>query len=366
MIAPRIPPHALRTNCCKLALVIAALIGSCASRSAMAQDCTPQGPPRILVLRGVFEIFSLGMNDLAEKLRCRGYDATSTSWSLALFSMDCSGDRPLIVIGHSLGGRMCGWTSRLMKSCGHRVPLLIVVDANLLTSIPSNVDECLNLYVTNNFGIFHGSPVYAESPETHIVNWDVSRGQPSMFLGGVNHFDIDATDWVHNIIIREIECRFPLCLAVEGDVGEPLAASDLKRSSESSPRSTSATSSSNTDSVAVTIETGIEMDAQEIGKANADPSQEVEQIRTAEAPQMHVLRHDAEDPFEVHARKYKRVQWQPTRPTRAEIENAGGATEHVERVNWQPTVPSPSEGASSAKGTVRTARIPWQPTRPQK
>lgn len=343
MTSPRIARHGLRTNFCKLALVIAALVASCTSRNASAQECSPQGPPRILVLRGVFEIFSLGMNDLAAKLRDRGYDATSTSWSLALFSMDCSGDRPLIVIGHSLGGRMCGWTSRLMKTCGHRVPLLIVVDANLLTTIPSNVDECLNLYVTNKLGIFHGSPVYAESPETRIVNWDVSKGQPSMFLGGVNHFDIDATDWVHNIIIREIECRFPLCTPMmDGEICEPIAARSLKGTNGSSN--------------AVKIENGTEVEPQEIGNANAVASKEFELLKPADTSLTHVLRPDEEDPFDVYDRKYRQIAKQSTRPTSVGTDETG----------WQPTVAAPPAVASAAQATVRIARIPWQPTRHQK
>jgi hypothetical protein len=161
-----------------------------------------------LVLRGLMEIFSLGMNDLAYKLRCHGYDAQETSWTLALHHAKCHDPRPLVVIGHSLGGRMCAWVSRKLMKCGERVPLIVIVDANLLQPIPPNVDKCLNLYVTNKIRIFHGSPVYPEYPGTPIVNWDVSRGQPPWYLGGVNHFDIDSTDWVHQIIIDEINARF--------------------------------------------------------------------------------------------------------------------------------------------------------------
>ena len=166
-------------------------------------------PPKILVLRGVFEVFSLGMNDLTKKLACRGYDVKVTSWSLALHEVECSDQQPYVIIGHSLGGRMCGWVPRKLMKCGKRVPLVIIVDANLMKPIPPNVERCLNLYVTNPFGIFHGSPVRGESPCTEIINWDVSQGQPSCFQGGVNHFDIDATPWVHQIIIDEIEETFP-------------------------------------------------------------------------------------------------------------------------------------------------------------
>lgn len=191
-------------------VLLAALLLCQAPCRAQEETCCPTAPPRILVLRGIFEIFSLGMNDLAHKLRCHGYDAECTSWALALAEVNCCDDRPLVVVGHSLGGRMCAWVPRKLKSCGKRVPLVIIVDANLLQPIPSNVDRCVNLYVTNELGIFHGSTVRPEAPGTEVVNWNVSLGQPSMFLGGVNHFDIDATDWVHEIIIREIDSHFAL------------------------------------------------------------------------------------------------------------------------------------------------------------
>jgi len=155
------------------------------------------------------EVFSLGMNDLAEKLECRGYDVELTSWSMALFHAKCSDPRPIVVIGHSLGGRMCAWVSRKLQQCGATVPLIIIVDANVIQSIPRNVERCVHFYVTNELGIFHGRPVRPESLATDVVNWDVSRGQPPWYRGGVNHFDIDATPWVHDMIIREIEHRFP-------------------------------------------------------------------------------------------------------------------------------------------------------------
>jgi hypothetical protein len=94
-------------------------------------------------------------------------------------------------------------------SCGERVPLIIIVDANLIQSIPGNVDRCLNLYVTNKLGLFHGSPVTGESPDTEIINWDISESKRWLFEGGVDHFDIDATPWVHQIIIDEIATSFP-------------------------------------------------------------------------------------------------------------------------------------------------------------
>lgn len=190
-------------------LTLLVLVMVCRPKTAVAGAHRQQCPPKILVLRGLMEVFSLGMNDLATKLECRGYDVELTSWSMALFHAECSDPRPIVIIGHSLGGRMSAWVSRKLKGCGVSVPLIIIVDANLIQSIPSNVERCVHLYVTNELGIFHGGPVRGESLATDVVNRDVSKGQPSWYQGGVNHFDIDATPWVHQIIIDEIAARFP-------------------------------------------------------------------------------------------------------------------------------------------------------------
>lgn len=189
---------------------VLAVLAACRTTSARAPLRNVEGTPKILVLRGLMEVFSLGMNDLAKKLECRGYDVELTSWSMALFHAKCSDSRPIVVIGHSLGGRMCAWVSRKMQECGVTVPLIIIVDANVVQSIPRNVERCVHLYVTNELGVFHGHPVRPESLTTDVVNWDVSQGQPPWYRGGINHFDIDATPWIHDIIIGEVERRFPL------------------------------------------------------------------------------------------------------------------------------------------------------------
>jgi hypothetical protein len=343
MAALRIARLALRSSTWKRVIVIAALLISSSGSVASAQECLPEAAPKIIVMRGLLEIFSLGMNDLAEKLRCRGYDATSTSWTLALFSLDYSGDRPVIVIGHSLGGRMCGWASRILKSHGQRVPLIFVVDANLLTSIPSNVDKCVNLYVTNELGIFHGSPVWAESPETQIVNWDVSRGQPSMFVGGVNHFDIDATDWVHDIIIREIECRFPLGTTMPEDYFESYSLRDGSGPTVSPMRISAGKDISNMKTEDQGVGFGARVkdpfENEIAGKSDAISNDEAQLLRRAEASLTHVLGPDEEDPFEAEERRNKPVQWQPSRSNQTEVVGVTVATGRIARVPWQPTRP---------------------------
>ena len=105
-------PSRCKRRAAALVVVALAIVACRQPATARAQTDCYAGRPKILVLRGIFEVFSLGMNDLAQKLVHCGYDAQVTSWSLALYEAKCTGDRPYVIIGHSLGGRMCAWVSR--------------------------------------------------------------------------------------------------------------------------------------------------------------------------------------------------------------------------------------------------------------
>jgi hypothetical protein len=222
-----------------MGVMLFAVIASFAmsAQRAVADDAQCHTTPKIYVLRGAFEVFSLGMNDLAAKLRNCGYDATATSWSVALLGGDCSDDRPLVVIGHSLGGKACAWLPQGLARCGRRVPLLIILDSNLLQRIPCNVDRCVNIYHTNSLGVFHGTPVEAESDDTEVVNWNLTEDPPECAHGWLTHFNIDATDWVHQLIIDEIANSFPrpACCCADCLREQNTSVVDASPSSDSSP-----------------------------------------------------------------------------------------------------------------------------------
>jgi hypothetical protein len=108
-----------------------------------------------------------------------------------------------VIIGHSLGGNLAPDIARELQADSVLVKLIVIVDATHETSIPANVEQCLNLYQSGNGMVVHGLPVRGESRATEILNVNVDRYRPRG-ASGVNHFSIDSSSWIHEIIIREV------------------------------------------------------------------------------------------------------------------------------------------------------------------
>src|SRR5438477_10750938 len=164
----RLPERSER-NRLGLAVALAAALFAlavCHCLPAVAQE-PPVRPAttRVLIIRGVFNVFSTGLDDLAQELRDRGYEVEISSpggsWGGALrlreaYERDPQGG-PLVIIGHSMGGRACLHISRYLQAYDIPVKLVVIMDANPWVTVPDNVGRCVNLYVTNPYGVFHGS-----------------------------------------------------------------------------------------------------------------------------------------------------------------------------------------------------------------
>ena len=150
-------------------------------------------------------MFSLGCDTLGKKLARRGYDVTVTSPTLSYFAamrirneyLHSPHTGPIVIMGHSMGGRLCMHLSRILKADGIPVRLVVIADSNPHVTVPENVERCVNLFVTNPLHIFHGAPVERKSCHTQLVNADMTRVQRPDWAKPVNHFNIDANEWVH-------------------------------------------------------------------------------------------------------------------------------------------------------------------------
>jgi len=172
----------------------------------------PPKPGRILIIRGIFSVFSLGMDRLACELAQQGYRVDVTPPSMAIlaaneieqeYRRDPSAG-PLAVIGHSLGGRLCCVVPWRWRESGIPVKLVVILDANPLQPVPDNVQRCVNLHVTNDLGIFHGRDTWAVSPATNLVNLDMTKVKRPPGVPSVDHFSIDDSDWIHGLVIEEV------------------------------------------------------------------------------------------------------------------------------------------------------------------
>jgi pimeloyl-ACP methyl ester carboxylesterase len=181
-------------------------------------------------LRGLLDVFSLGLNDLSERLRSEGIEAITVSgpsWpSLArkIHRARLRGDlqKPLILVGHSYGADDAIRLARKLGRWNIDVELLVLLDATIPPPLPSNVARCLHVYRPTVVGdlfpfLFAGNPVDAEegNHRTEIVNKIVSRENFGAAAARMGHLNLDASVAVHDLILKKI-----LRICPPGDVRE--------------------------------------------------------------------------------------------------------------------------------------------------
>jgi hypothetical protein len=173
------------------------------------------GQAEIYCLRGLWDIWSLGLDTLAERLRGEGLEAVALSgpdWPVLAESIPHAApssltSRPLVIVGHSYGADDAILLARALGKRGATVSLLILLDATDPKPIPANVDRCLHLYIPTPLSswapeIFAGNPVVPEEGNDHteIINRILT---PEEFPD-VDHFTIDSADSVHDVVVEEV------------------------------------------------------------------------------------------------------------------------------------------------------------------
>lgn len=166
-----------------------------AARRAAVQNNYTQ----VYLLRGLLNIFSLGMDDLAQKLEQRGIRTSvhnHSEWeSLAaqIVARYRAGNRtPVILIGHSLGADAVMFMGDYLGSKGVPVALIVPFDGTGSFAAGSNVQRVMNLTQRDYAHMRKGAGFRGE-----LVNIDVS-GQ------GYGHTDIDKSARLHDMVIKKV------------------------------------------------------------------------------------------------------------------------------------------------------------------
>jgi hypothetical protein len=154
----------------------------------------------VYLLRGLLNIFSLGMDTLAEKIQRHGINATvhnHTEWEAladqAAAAYRAGKEGPIIIVGHSLGADAVMQMSAYLGRKGVPVALAVPFDARGSYATSSNVGRLLNLthagygYMSRGAG-FHGS----------LSNVDVSSD------GNIGHLNIDKSARLHAQVVAAI------------------------------------------------------------------------------------------------------------------------------------------------------------------
>jgi pimeloyl-ACP methyl ester carboxylesterase len=134
------------------------ILGALTSLSTAAQSATRLAVrqvvsrPHVYLMRGLLNIFSLGMDQLAVQIQRHDIDANVYNHTFAdvvdgqIVKMYRSGDHgPYILIGHSLGADAVMWMAQQLNAQGVPVALVVPVDGTGSSVAPRNVACVINL-----------------------------------------------------------------------------------------------------------------------------------------------------------------------------------------------------------------------------
>jgi hypothetical protein len=154
----------------------------------------------VYLLRGLMNIFSLGMDTLSEQLNRRGVYATVHGYGewqsladRAAVDFKAGKEGPIILIGHSLGADAVMEMAAYLGRKGIPVALVVPFDGTQSFAASDNVARVLNLtqrdyaYMRKGPG-FHGT----------LANVDVSS-DPS-----IDHINIDKSPRLHARVVSEV------------------------------------------------------------------------------------------------------------------------------------------------------------------
>ncbi len=154
----------------------------------------------VYLLRGLMNIFSLGMDDLAEKLKKRGIATTVTNhaeWQTlsdeiaAKYKAGRHG--PIVLIGHSYGADAVMQMGEYLGKKGVPVALIVPFDGTASWPATPNVTRVLNIYQRDYARMTKGAGFRGD-----LINYNVAKDPE------IGHMNIDKTPRLHNMVISRV------------------------------------------------------------------------------------------------------------------------------------------------------------------
>jgi len=181
----------------RLTAVFALFAGIVLATPGTAQ---PQARAHVYVLRGLFSVFSLGMDSLADELKRRGVDATvhgyadwQTLADRAAADYKAGKEAPIILIGHSLGADAVMEMAAYLGRKGVPVALVVPFDGTKSFAASDNVARVLNL-TQRDYAYMRGGPGFHGT----LANVDVSSDS------SIDHINIDKSPRLHTRVVTEV------------------------------------------------------------------------------------------------------------------------------------------------------------------
>ena len=164
---------------------------------------TSKSTAHVYLLRGVLNVFSMGMDQLAYQLEQRGIATTVTNYLLwssvaddAAAAYKSGKVRTIILVGHSSGATALPDMVDRLTRLGAPVKLAIGLDSVFQTTLTGKVGRYINFYIGNGAGtrVARGKNLQGE-----LSNVDVEN-----IPGGVGHVTIDKNEIIQQKVISAI------------------------------------------------------------------------------------------------------------------------------------------------------------------
>jgi hypothetical protein len=168
-----------------------------------ANAAAPASGAHVYLLRGVLNIFSLGLDEIAAKLEQQGITVTVANYlSWASLADEAAAEyrsgrvRTIILVGHSSGATALPDMVARLDQLGAPVKLAIGLDSVFHTSLAGRVGRYINFYIANGAG----TPVArAKGFRGSLENVDVQN------VPSVGHLTIDKNEIIQQKVISAID-----------------------------------------------------------------------------------------------------------------------------------------------------------------
>jgi hypothetical protein len=167
------------------------------------EAAAPPSGAHVYLLRGVLNIFSMGLDDIAAKLEAQGIPVTVTNYlGWASLAEQAAADyksgkvRTIILVGHSSGATVLPDMVARLDQLGAPVKLAIGLDSVFRTSLHGRVGRYINFYIANG----NGEPVKPTSGlHGKLENVNVQS------VPGVGHLTIEKNEIMQRKVISAID-----------------------------------------------------------------------------------------------------------------------------------------------------------------
>lgn len=209
----RLARVALATGLLAMGFLASPLLSADAGAQGVGQGQRATLQPRapeveVVLLRGLFNIFSLGMDELAAKFGpgITAEVSNHTSWSAIAEELiervrAKRGPRRLVLVGHSLGGNDIFALAARLGEAGVTVDLMVPIDPTNPALPTPNVRRVVNYFQSNNGW---GAPVANGPRRGQVVNADLATNRRDLAHPDVGHVSIDKSDRLHREIVTMV------------------------------------------------------------------------------------------------------------------------------------------------------------------